>query len=448
MRPRLSYISIFRLLCFVLLPGFVVPAAVLAQSSSSCPRYVRHYAVSQVDAGSVTDENNAVGGNLTDYSILKPSLLLGSATQWLDFGERVPGGTRVYLKVSTLNGDVAVLPNFTIQGYVNGPGILKTLVQPKLANANLLGLLNGEATIELSLAPGQGFDGVMVSVSGLLNVSFDMKLYAVYILKETTTPIACEGVADVLSGVLPGLNALGLGEVAHPDRAADNDLATFAEMKLTLNVGSIFETVLFNTPSVPGDSVRVVLEWPDGNLLDLLLLGGFTIQPYLGDVPVPPAITNAATGLQLRLLAPGSAIAILTAPVSGSFDRVEIKLTAVAGLLLNLKLYEVSRLAKLPVTSFALNGAPGPDPVCITQAGGISLSVASPEACALYRWYNGSTHIGTGTSVSPSITTAGLHTFNVEAQRTGCTNREAQAQLSVNVIPKAGPPAVTIQNNP
>lgn len=446
MRPGLSYISIFRLLCCILLPGFVAPVAVLAQSP--CKRYIRQYAVSQAHSGGVTNENRAVGDNLTDYSVFKPSLLLGSATQWLDFGERIPGGTKVYLKVSTLHGDVAVLPNFTIQGYVNGPGILKTLVQPKLANANLLGLLNGEATIELSLAPGQEFDGVMVSVSGLLNVSFDMNLYAVYILRETTAPIACEGVADVLSGVLPGLNAVGLGEVEYPEKAADNNLATYAEMKLTLNIGSIFETVIFNTPSVAGDSVRVALEWPDGNLADLLLLGGFTIQPYLGDTPVPPAITNTATGLQLRLLAPGSDITILTAAVSAPFDRVEIKLTAVASLLLNLRLYEVSRVAKLPVTSFTLNGAPGPDPVCITQAGGISLSVASPEACALYRWYNGSTLIGTGPSISPSITTAGLHTFSVEAQRTGCSNREAQAQVPVNVIPKAGPPEVTIQNNP
>ncbi|WP_341835335.1 hypothetical protein WJU16_20810 [Chitinophaga pollutisoli] len=418
----------------------------LAQSPSSCPRYVRHYAVSESHVGLVTQEDDAVGGDLTNASTLKITLLSGTAKQWLDFGEKIPGGTRVYVKVSTLNGVLALLPNFTIQGYVNSPG-KPVIAEQKLENPQLLGLANGTAILELSLAPNQDFDGIVITVNGV-GLAFSMQVYAAYILKETTLPIACEGVADVLSGVLPGLNALGLGEVAHPERAADNDLATFAEMKLTLNIGSIFETVIFNTPAMPGDSVRVVLEWPEGNLLDLLLLGGFSIQPHLGDVPVPPAITNAATGLQLRLLAPGSTIAILTAPVSGSFDRVEIKLTAVAGLLLNLKLYEVSRLAKLPVTSFALNGAPGPDPVCITQAAGISLSVAPAEGCALYRWYNGTTLIGTGTTVSPSITTAGLHTFNVEAQRTGCTNREAHAQVSVNVIPKAGPPAVTIQNNP
>ncbi len=414
---------------------------------AQCQRQIRKYADEhQYNSGIVTNPNASIDKNITTYSTLSV-LLIGSASQYMEFDERIPAGTRAYVKVSTFNGLVGVLPSFTIQAYVNSSSG-RTPVAPKLENAQLLGLLNGDGSMELSFVPEQAFDGVVVTINGV-GLGYSMKVYDAYIYRNTTAFIACNGVVDVLNGVSPALNIAAVGSVTSPWNAVDTDPVSAAVMKMDVNVGgSVYETVIFNTPSVAGDSVRIMLSRPNGSLLDLLVLGNFSVQPYLGSTPVGPAITSASAGLQLRLLAPGSDVNILTAAIAGSFDRVEIKLNAVAGVLLLLNVHDVTRLSPQPVVSFLLNGSPGPGPVCITQAGNIQLSVASPEACATYRWYNGATSIGTGNSIQPSVTTTGAYTFYVEAQRTGCSNTETRVPVSFTVVPKAGPPALTIQNNP
>lgn len=419
-----------------------------AMADAQCTRQIRQYASSSEKSGNVGNETDAVDGNVTTPSTLTAGLLT-PAKQWLGFQQKVNGGTRVYLKVSTFSGFLALLPSFTIQGYYNGTGGTKVnIATEKLDDPQLLGLVNGTATMELSFVPSQNFDGVVITVNGI-GIAYSMKVYEAYYYKNTNSSIACNGVVDVLSGVIPALNIVGIGSVTNEWNAVDADLTSAAVLNMGVNAaGSVYETVVFNTASVPGDSVRIMIERQGGSLLDLLLLGNFSIQPYLGSTPVGSPITSAATGLQLRLLAPGSPVNILTAAIAGSFDRVEIKLNAVAGVLLTLKLLDVTRIARQPSVSFTLNGSAGPNPVCITQVSGISLSVNSPESCATYRWYNGTTFIGTGNSITPVITTPGNYTFNVEAQRTGCTNSETQASATVNVMPKAASPALTIQNNP
>lgn len=413
-----------------------------------CPRQIRQYANVQATTGSVTSASLAADQLPATASTLN-AVILSTTRQWLGFGERIAAGTPVYLKLSTLSGTLGVGAGFSVQGYVNGPGATKIPVAPALSDASLLGLLNGNGELEITLTPGSDYDGVLVTVTGGISVGFSMKVFEAYILKSTASPIACNQAIDVLKGAHSGLNLLTLGNVTNEWDAVDADLSTAAHMNLGLGLtGTVYETVVFSTASTPGDSISIMLSRDGAPLLDLTLLGTFSIQPYLGSTAVGSPITSASTGLSLRLLTAGGPVGILTAAVAGSFDRVEIRLNAIAGVALNLNLFDVTRIARKPTVAYTLNGAGGPSPVCITLVGGIGFSVTGPEACDTYRWYNGSTFLGTGNSISPVITTAGDYVFYVEAQRSGCTNTETRASFPLTVTPKAGPPSLTIQNNP
>lgn len=442
MRPVSRHIPLLRTGCLWLLCLLWAEGAVRAQ----CLQPVRKYADQAVfQSGNVTDPSKAIDKELATAATLG----LTSSKIWLQFDEKMPAGTRVFVKLSNSFGGVALFPTITIEGYYKASGNTRVSIPNEKIQINqALGLLTGEGTLELSLVPDQGFDGVAISLSGI-GLGYQLKVYDAYVLRETTTPLACNGVTDILHGALPALGLPAASDVSDPWNAVDASLLTYAHMKMALGVGgSVYETVIFNAPSVAGDSVSIMLSREGGSLLDLMLLGGFSIQPYLGTTAVGPAITNTSTGLQLRLLAPGGSTGIFTAAVPTPFDRVEIKLSAIAGVLLELKLYDITRVARQPVVSFTLNGGAVPNPVCITQTSQLFFSVTNPEACGTYRWYNGSAPAGTGPSLVPQIAVAGSYTFYVEAQRGGCTNAETRAAIPVNVAPKAGPPTLTIQNNP
>ncbi len=413
-----------------------------------CTRQIRQYANWQTTFGSVTDAYKAADQLPATASILN-AIALSTTRQWLGFGERIAAGTPVYLKLSTLNGTLGVGAGFSVQGYVNGPGATRIAVAPAVTDASLLGLLNGTGELEISLTPGSDYDGVFITVTGGISVGYTMKVFEAFILKNTASPIACNQAIDVMKGAHSGLNILTLGNVTHEWDAVDADLTTAAHMNLGLGLtGTVYETVVFSTSSTPGDSVSIMLSRDGAPLLDLTLLGTFSIQPYLGNMAVGSPITSASTGLSLRLLTAGGPIGILTAAVTGSFDRVEIRLSAIAGVALTLHLFDVTRIARKPTVAYTVNGVGGPSPICITLVGGIGFSVTGPEACDTYRWYNGTTFLGTGNSITPVITTAGEYVFYVEAQRVGCTNTETRASFPLTVTPKAGPPSLTIQNNP
>src|SRR5690606_1524590 len=137
------------------------------------------------------------------------------------------------------------------------------------------------------------------------------------------------------------------GSVTDPWNVVDGDPSTFALMSTGVQaLSEVYHTTIFQTASRPNQVAKVVLQNPGGGLLDLGLLNGLTIQPYLGSTAVGGPI-NESNLLSLRILPGANDVYELIVPIAGSFDRIEIQMGGVAGLLNELRLYEVSRLPEL-----------------------------------------------------------------------------------------------------
>ncbi len=430
---------------------------------AQCVWQERRYATVQQNNGGVDNPALAADGNITTASTLNAPLL-GSVTQYLKFSTTITAGTPVTIKLTRPSGLLGVGTGITIQPFTNlkfTPDILggswsATNAGQSWTDGNLLGLLSGSGEMEVTftpqtnVGPAVAFDGVAVTLGGI-SLGQSMNLFDAYIMQPSTTVSDCNMVLDVLSGVRAANLAVATttSSVANPRNAVDVDpgFTTYATMTTGVQVlSTVFETVIFNRASVAGDSIRIVLQNPDIPLLNLGLLTGFSIQPYLGTTAVGSPITNTSSLLNLQLLSGSGNIYILTAGIPGSFDRVEIRMDGVVGALKRMYIYDVSRRARFPDLSFTVNGQPGLDPVCINAAGNMRFTVSAPESCATYYWYNASdVQAGSGSGFTPVITAPGTYTYSVAASRTGCTYTEAKKSFTFTVSPVPGKPALSIQ---
>lgn len=442
-------------------PGFFLLVIILIHCEvvrAQCTRQERLYASSTETTGDVTDKGNAIDGEPGNFSTIKAALVFTS-TQYLKFSERITRGTPVTIKLTAPSGGIGVLSNLTLQAYTESSSGVRTNVGSPVVDASLLNVLTSSGGMEFTFVPKTNatgvevdYDGVSVTLGGLNLGAASMSLYHAYVMKDATADITCNQPVDYLYGVKA--NAVNLltfaNKVVEPEKAFDNNLSTYAALQTAVGVlTALYETVVFKTPSSPGDSLRVILKDPNNPVLTLALLTGFTVQPYLGQMPVGAPLTSASALLNLRLLDGGTDQQyVLTAAVASPFDRVEIIAGGLTGLARELRIYDVTRIAREPDPDFTLGGQPGRSPVCITKVNDV-LFTAGGESCAIYRWYDGSnTLLSSGPTFSPVITTAGTYTYYVAAQRTGCTNIETKKQLSLTVSARPGPPTLTIQTNP
>jgi hypothetical protein len=468
-----------------------------AVTAQSCTRQVRRYADFQgkyetglfllgspdLIFGKVTNDAKAADNDPNTASTLGVSLAalnLATATQFLEFTtngtnagrELIAANTPVTIKFSVPSGLVGLLDGVEIGTFVDlqpvsqqiigvlgtGPGNLagyKPTSSTAIYSGNtLLNALNGSGIIELTLTPAQAYHGVYIKLSSLLSLALTTDVYHAYIMKDAGSTIDCNERVDVLYGVR-GNSLINLasatGSVTNPLNTIDADpaLATYSVMSTGVQVlSNVFQTVVFSTPSVAGDSVSVVVQNPGGGLLDLNLLTGFTIQPYLGSTAVGPALVNNPSFLSLRLF-PGSADKyIITAAVAGAFDRVEILMGGVAGALASLRVYDVSRIVHPPLTELRINAVLGAGEVCASEATQVTLGVSNGETCATYTWYDAGGNLMTsgvaanGLSFAPGITAAGTYSYTLKATRNGCNNTAVQAPVSYTIHPSPVTPVV------
>lgn len=406
---------------------------------------------------SISNKDNAVNGNKESYSTL--NLPLGalnalSATQFLEFREanapkNIPANTPVTLKLSLPKSVLGLLDDITIQPFtnLNKPSFLlpwtATNAGTAFKSAALLNLINGAGVVEITITPTVSYQGVYVKLSSSLGVSINMDLFHAYIYEEnTSTAINCDEKIDALYGVRASA-AIGLlnatGTVTDPYKAIDNDLNSFAELNLGIQVLSeVFETVIFSTPSQKNDVVEIILQKADGTLLDLNLLTNFSIQPYLGANVAGPSLTNASNFLSLSLLSGGSGNAkyLLNAKIPEIFDRVEIKMGGVAGVLSSLKIYDVTRKISpsIQLDDIEISN------INVCSGESITLKVPS-QPCTEFKWYDvptSGTALQTGESFTiNNITTT--KTYYVEAKRnTVCNITSERVPVTITVNPKPG----------
>ncbi len=447
----------------------------------SCIPQVRKYATRQQDlsvallglGGSVSNGPLAVDADpktASNLSFLLGALGLTYAEQVIDFNPSsgstgsyttlIPANTPITIKVALPSSILSVLGGIEIQGIKDlqrtGTG---TLLNPYIWNytpvgstfsgnsLNLLGLLNGAGEVEITVTPNADYQGIRVRLSSALGLSAAAKLYDAYLMENAASSINCGSPIDVLSGVRAGTVVGGIanatGSVSNPLYAIDSDPNSFAFMNTGVQVLSqVYETAIFNTPSVAGDSVKIILQDPGGTLLDLNLLTGFTIQPYLKNVAAGSPFLSSDIFLSLKLLPSSGNKYELTLPVTSSYDRIEISMGGLAGALSGLRIYDIKRVIPRPPVLID-NANISSKSIC--QGSSATLSINTPQSCTDYRWYklaSGGSPVQTGTSYTPTLADllTGVNIFYVEAQRQGCTesiSSRTPVSITVNALPIA-----------
>lgn len=421
--------------------------------------------------GSITDPANAVNGNVKDASTLAVPIsilnLTGTATQYLEFTDngnhstkrKLSAGTPVTLKLTLPSNLLGVLSGFEIGsftdlapvganlpliGAMNDAGYTATRL-PLLNTSELIGAVNRGGEVELTVVPTAEFNGIYIRITGaLVSAALSMKVFHAYIMESTTSDIDCDEAIDVLSGVKPIVNGLGAltatGTVSNPYNAIDASADSYALMSVGVEVlSSVHLTAIFNKPSQPGDFVAIKIQNASSILLDLELLKGFSVQPYLGDVAVGSPFTSSSTFLGLQLLPGPGDTKILTFPVSNVYDRLEIKMGGLANALGGLRIYDIKRTLATPRT---LNTPATTEEQTICEGGTATFTVQAPQNCTEYMWYDaavGGSLVGTGTSFTTSSSLlAGEYDFYVQGNRTYCQSSVSErvpVKLRIHPLP-------------
>ncbi len=489
-KPILKRRSCLSFLVFVL---SLVPAFLRAQVVAQCENTKRTYADFQgsiqyglkvlggsLIMGTISDAPNAVNGQVKDASTLGVGVGLAglaSSTQFLQFSaaggspRSIPANTPVTIKISLPTEVLSVLSGVEIGTFTglqpvgaswplggllgagHGAGYTATSINPIYNSTNIAGVISGSGEIEITLSPNQIYNGIYVKVSGtLLSVALSAKLFHAYIMETTTNHIDCDEVIDVLSGVQPTviggvLNASG--RVTDPFNSIDSDKDSYALMDVGISVlNKIYLTAIFNKPSQPKDSVSIIIGKPGGGLLNLNLLTGFVIQPYLNGAKAGAAFDNTGTFLNIRLF-PGSTDKYeVTFPITAVYDRLEITTGGLAGVLGSLRIYDIKRKLAKPRT---LIDPIAEDARAICQGETTTFSVNNPQVCTEYKWYDAETggtllHIGENYTPTSSLV-PGDYIYYVQGSRTYCVtgvSERLRVKLKVNPLPTLAVPGITI----
>lgn len=418
---------------------------------------VRKYATRQKDnssallglGGSIQNPSLVIDQNPRTASRLR--FLLGAlgltyAEQIVDFNPNpaannaensptFPAGTPITLKLSLPSELLGVLTGIIIQPITNLRNPAYNNVGTPISDANLLALLSGAGESEITITPSVAYQGVRVRLTSALGLSGNMDFFHAYVMEDSLQPLDCEErntPIDVLSGTRSaGLSLLtSLGGVTDPYNAINGNITDYATMAVGVGaLNTIYLNTIFETTSIPGQRLRVILEDP-GGLLNLSLLSSFTIQPYLRDQPAGPPLAASSPLLNLRLL-PGTNKVELAYNIDEVFDRVELRFANTVTALTSLRVYEVSRLPRITLIedSDMLSDS-------LTNCGQVDLSKAianyQPEHYN-YRYYT----VANGGMPLPSslVSTSGTYYIDAIDPVTGCASPRVPVTANVHPLP-------------
>jgi|GEM_PF-2404248 len=387
--------------------------------------------------GGVANTDNAIDGNPKTYSTITTGLgLLGIGTTWQNiyFDHEVAAGTPVTIKLGKEYSGLMLAGGLSVQG-LDASG--NTIGGLRTVDGGLLDLLIADNVIEFTFVPSnnsgpQAYSGVRISQGAVLSVAQNVKVFGAYYTQTGSincAPIDANTNPNILD-VLYGVEDLGLGvasataSVVNPWDAVDNDMNTYAQIVrgvAVLNEASL--TAVFKQQATAGDELQLVIEVPANPLLQLELIRGYTIQRYLGDTPVGPALDSDSSVLDLKLLGllggTTNKAVVIVAPYNEPYDRVKISYGSVVGVLGDFtRIYDISMK---PTFDY------GADPTGnLTMCTNDPIVFSPMDGCTTYEVYTSET--GTDkldttdglTFTLPRNIAEGSHTFYVQAMRNGC----------------------------
>jgi len=228
----------------------------------------------------------------------------------------------------------------------------------------------------------------------------------------TVQPTALGGCLEASSQVTTQVGICLLCNATNPNFSVDGNPATATRLTIPANVlGSMQQTLQFTNPGKAGDIVDVDLELP-GGLADVQLLSAISLATYNGATYNNDRVTINNPLITLQLLSGTRYRASVTA--GANFDRVEVRLGGVLGLLTNLDIYQATYRYKAPVVS-------GNTTICSGQTTTLNANLALGETI---KWYDAPTG-GNLLNSTASFTTPALTadtTYYVEVTRNGCVD--------------------------
>lgn len=397
---------------------------------------------------SVDNPANAADGNIETFSTLNVSLgALAQTYQELIFpvSGNVAANTPVTIKLGTGNNllDATVLGGILLQAY-NGT----TPIGQPVAASTLASAASGNNQVEIALTPTQVYDRVRVTLdAGLLGATSSIYLYGAFY--NGPGPVPCDAAIDELHGISSALLNLGLsiGGVANPEQAIDGNINTASTLNAGVAAAGSYaqQTVIYQSPSVVGDSVRLTLGIPQA-LIDAGVLASVSVSTFNGAVSNndaqalnSPLVNAQVLGLNVN---DNTRQIVATFVPSKTFDRVQLRLGGgIANVLTTLNFYEAQKIIPSPVVSYN-NVVTSQVQLC---SGSTATLVAAPIPNTVINWYTqatGGTPVFTGnTFTTPHLTTT--TTYYAEAMRNGCTDASARTKvvITVNDLPSA--PVIT-----
>jgi len=416
-------------------------------STTTCPTlskrvYANSTTWSSIITGYVTDDALAADGDPKTSSTLTSLvglLGIGTVTQNLFWNNTVAAGTPATIKLGLGTGVLSLIPNVSVVGIKKNGTVTTEIGTAQIVNASLLKLLPGDNTLEFTITPSDktgpvAYDGIRVVLGSLVSVAQSARVFDAYYYTPTPAVDCTKGdVTDIVYGVKDiGVGALSVTVgVQNAWNSVDGDMNTYATMLSGAGVlAQAREQIIFSSPSLPGDSLRIITS-TGASLLGVNLLTGFSIQRYLGGVPVGTPIDNTSTLLSIKLLSGNTLAAIVLSPTPEPYDRVEILYGGVANVLTSINIHEVQRVTTTKFASSDLNNA-------ITFCKGQVIPLPAPtDNCTTFELYDVPTG---GTPISPSvINTAlfdGTKTFYIQPVRFGCRlMTRGPVTVTVNPLP-------------
>ena len=414
----------------------------------------RHFATDQHSGATgllclgcvVTDPDNAKDANLQTHSTLNvPVGLLAATYQELIFPAQVAANTPLTIKLGTGDNllDVTALGGVIITPY-NGTVAGTPVTAPTLAS-----VASNNNQLELIFSPTTAYDRVRVTLNGgLLGALSTIYLYDAFY--TTPGPAICNTSYDELHGISSALLGLGLniGGVANPQNAIDGDLNTASTLNAGVGALGAFaqQTIVFQSASTVGDSIRLTLSLPKA-LLDVGLLTNINVSTFNGNTNNNDTQQLTGSLLRLRLLDLTNnrqRIAVTFAPTK-VFDRVQLRLGGIASVLSTLNLHEAEVVIPKPIVKIN-NVAVTDAQLCAGST--IALTATSNLAGTTFSWYTqqtGGSPVSTdATFVTPALTAN--TTYYVSATRPGCPTTSDRAAVTVNVNQVPAAPIVVNPN--
>ncbi|MBB5636472.1 gliding motility-associated-like protein [Pedobacter cryoconitis] len=253
------------------------------------------------------------------------------------------------------------------------------------------------------------------------------------------------GTSIFTSVAATGLNVSLTSLVTNPQNAIDGNINTSSQLQAGLVTlgSSVSQTIYLNGLSGSGDVAKVILS-QGGSLLTVNVLKTITVQAFNGNTAIgtPISISNLINLDLLGLFSNNRPFPVFFTP-GVPFDRIRVSLDnglAIGGNILagGLNINEAQRTVPKPLFTNITGNAQ-------TLCGGSTLTLApqSPNATYTYNFYkkigaNGTkTAITgvTGNTVSETGLTAGVYTYYVAAQLTGCTAESDMDSVVVTVNP-------------